>query len=338
LPKIIKLSVSPWPLTQEQFNCYTPNNDGIVGEYQFMVNDDTRHCDYWIVRGGLPHYYEMAHCPPQNVIFLLDEVYHERLLCEEFVRQFAAFIGTKNSTNHPGFIHSHEILPWFFPRIRYNTLRYKNTFENKKMDICIVGSDATWLEGHKKRFAFANQLIGHFKDKLNVYGRGFQPFDNKFEILKEYRYSIAIENNIYADYFTEKINECFLSDCMPIYYGCPNIEDFYDPSSLVKIDFNDLKGSIASIEKALEEKYFDNRKALLLSQKEKYFIDYHFPDKLISLLEENFNHSQDHKKITLYSEKLFLSTVEGISKIKLGSKIIAARIASRLLARKYMTK
>jgi hypothetical protein len=330
--KVIKLSVNPWPLTQEQFNCYTPNGDGKVGVYEFKVNDDTRHCDYWIVRGGIQSFRQKAYCPPENVIFLLDEVYKERSLSKGFIAQFASLIGLNNTAGHPHFIYSQEFLPWFFPGVDYKTLRYQNTISEKNKELCIIGSDATWLDGHKKRFAFTNQLIGHFKDRIDVYGRGYHPFENKFDILKKYKYSIALENNIVADYFTEKINECYLADCMPVYYGCPNIIEYYDSESIVNLDYDDLRRSVQAIEKAIEERAFEQKKELILSQKERYFSNYHFPDKLIALIEKHFKPGGRKTTNTIYSEKFFYPYKEGMLKLKLGSGMVAARLTSSFLA------
>ena len=50
---------------------------------------------------------------------------------------------------------------------------------------------------------------------------------NKKDGLLNYKYSIAIENCIEEGYFTEKLTDCILTDTIPIYYGCPNIEKYF---------------------------------------------------------------------------------------------------------------
>ncbi len=42
------------------------------------------------------------------------------------------------------------------------------------------------------------------------------------------QFHIAIENAKQKDYFTEKLLGAFLSLCVPIYIGCPNITDYFD--------------------------------------------------------------------------------------------------------------
>lgn len=42
------------------------------------------------------------------------------------------------------------------------------------------------------------------------------------------QFHIAIENHSSKNYFTEKIVDCFQTKTIPIYYGCENINDFFD--------------------------------------------------------------------------------------------------------------
>ena len=49
-----------------------------------------------------------------------------------------------------------------------------------------------------------------------------------------------------------KIADVFLGYTCPIYYGCPNITDFFDKSSLIEIDINNIEHSLSIIEKAIE--------------------------------------------------------------------------------------
>lgn len=57
----------------------------------------------------------------------------------------------------------------------------------------------------------------------------------KFNGLAGYEYSIAIENSSQKNYFTEKIIDCFLSWTIPIYWGCPNISNYFPEDSFYLI-------------------------------------------------------------------------------------------------------
>ena len=43
-------------------------------------------------------------------------------------------------------------------------------------------------------------------------------------------YSIAIESSQEINYFTEKLIDCLITKTIPVYWGCPNISEFFDTS------------------------------------------------------------------------------------------------------------
>lgn len=72
---------------------------------------------------------------------------------------------------------------------------------------------------------------------VDIYGRGLDKMfgshkkikgeiTHKIDALKDYQFSIGIENCNENGYFTEKIGDCVLTDTTPIYMGCPNIQDY----------------------------------------------------------------------------------------------------------------
>lgn len=53
---------------------------------------------------------------------------------------------------------------------------------------------------------------------------------------KDYMFSIVIENCKQDYYFSEKIVDCFLSGCVPIYWGCPSISKFFNINGFLTFD------------------------------------------------------------------------------------------------------
>lgn len=49
-------------------------------------------------------------------------------------------------------------------------------------------------------------------------------------------FHIAIENTSIKNYFSEKILDCFRSKTVPIYYGCTNIEDFFNINGIIIVN------------------------------------------------------------------------------------------------------
>lgn len=72
-------------------------------------------------------------------------------------------------------------------------------------------------------------------------------FDTKMELFKEYQYSLVIENSQQTNYFTEKLLDCLLTKTIPIYYGCPNISDFFDTTGWIILEDTDISKCIKKI-------------------------------------------------------------------------------------------
>ena len=60
--------------------------------------------------------------------------------------------------------------------------------------------------------------------------------DSKEPLFLDYQYSVVIENTRQNNYFTEKLMDCLLTKTIPIYYGCPNISNWFDTRGWVILD------------------------------------------------------------------------------------------------------
>ena len=96
----------------------------------------------------------------------------------------------------------------------------------------LIASAKRDLEGHKLRHKIVDHVRGA-ELEVDVMGRGYQPFERKQDGLAPYRYSVVIENIREPDYFTEKMVDAALCETVPIYWGCPNIEAFFNPEGMV---------------------------------------------------------------------------------------------------------
>ena len=92
--------------------------------------------------------------------------------------------------------------------------------------------------------ALRNSLATKWKDSLDLYGRGYQEIEKKEQGLSSYMFSIAIENDIYETYFTEKVIDCFATGTVPVYLGTPDIGDHFNSEGIIYLtedfDLNDL--------------------------------------------------------------------------------------------------
>ena len=152
----------------------------------------------------------------------------------------------------------------------------------KNKNISIIASSKNFLEGHILRHSCINEI-----NQIDVYGRGYNTIDYKLDGLKDYRYSVSIENVKRDYYFTEKLIDCFRTFTIPIYWGCPSIKDFFNTDGMILIDsINDIKKFIGSNDL---EKYYNERKDIISEnfiKAEKYLIseDYMYENYLKDIL------------------------------------------------------
>ena len=68
-------------------------------------------------------------------------------------------------------------------------------------------------------------------------------------------FSLCIENSIHPGYFTEKITDCILHKTIPIYWGCPDISEYYNSNGF--IIFNTSDEAINIINNLTPDDYFN---------------------------------------------------------------------------------
>jgi len=101
-------------------------------------------------------------------------------------------------------------------------------YDKSKM-ISIVASHKARTKGHQMR----HNIITHCRDKMDVFGLKYNYIKDKIDGLKDYRFSVTIENAREDAYFTEKLIDCFATGTIPIYWGCPCIGDFFNTDGML---------------------------------------------------------------------------------------------------------
>lgn len=102
----------------------------------------------------------------------------------------------------------------------------------KTKTVSAISSTKTMVPGHTTRLEF----IASIQNKVDLYGRGIREIPSKLDGLKEYMFSVAIENARDINYFTEKLTDCLLTGTIPLYYGCPNVGDFFDMNGIITFE------------------------------------------------------------------------------------------------------
>lgn len=141
--------------------------------------------------------------------------------------------------------------------IRSEGDEWLNTFENiidKEYEITFLSGAKTLVEGHKFR-----QEIYKLKDQIQIPNRWYYVLDDfnwddydKGGIGRSIRaesatfnnvpkricynknmFHVAVENVRVNNWYTEKIGDAFASKTLPIYWGCPNIGNYFDKRGII---------------------------------------------------------------------------------------------------------
>jgi hypothetical protein len=140
------------------------------------------------------------------------------------------------------------------PKFRYVPTNALSWIQNKRIYpkdkmISMIGSAKTMCPGHEYR----QQIIKQYSDIIDHYGMGFpgkelpwsyidefgKEESGKLLGLKDYRFSIAMENDNYDVIFCEKITDCFATGTIPIFWGTEKIRDLFNPDGIIMLeDFN----------------------------------------------------------------------------------------------------
>ena len=279
----IKVKLSPESFQKsftEQYGSLLEGYDNCEFHCDPNIND----CDYWVILHDFK-YHGHACCPQNNTIFVTGEPVTVKKYSRKFLKQYATVITAQESLPHSHVIQTHQALTWGFHKT-YDEIIHMQPFDKNKF-MSVVSSNKRFSKGHEQRYQFVLDMKRYFGDKLDLYGRGISEFNDKWDVLAPYMYSIAIENSSSKNYITEKLTECFLSYTFPLYSGCPNVDDYYPKGSYEWIDISDRDGSIDLIEKIRHDpNYYQKHLPAVCDARKRYLEQYDLYPLLAGIIVE----------------------------------------------------
>ena len=95
-----------------------------------------------------------------------------------------------------------------------------------------------------------------WKDRFDriLYRIAKGPCDDKFETMSNYKFYLCFENIFYKGAFTEKIIDCFKCGVIPVYYGVPDISDYFPKESFIDVQAYNSWESLLEELNAIDEK------------------------------------------------------------------------------------
>jgi hypothetical protein len=120
----------------------------------------------------------------------------------------------------------------------------------KQDQVTYMMSSKIWTREHRMRFMILREVenktrLGAFEFKMH---RSPPRIPSKEDFYRNAKFNIACENQVMTNMFTEKLLDCFRTLTIPIYYGCENIEKYFNPKGLIRFDtFDQWKNIVYSL-------------------------------------------------------------------------------------------
>jgi hypothetical protein len=238
-------SFAPSNLCKEKFeNSCNAKQINFYGKYKkyYFVEENEDYTHAIIINTSMPE----LKIPKENVIGLAFEPIYFLGLSDEFIKYAQKyigkyFIGDKFDLPEP-FIENLGYL-WFYRPAKEIIMKSKL--------ISIVVSEKKYAPGHIYRHNLVQTIID-MNLPIDIYGRGTKQYSAKTknikgefentEPYKNYLFTISIENFTSNHYFSEKLMTPLMYNCMPIYFGCKNInqyiENIINLTGNLKLDLN----------------------------------------------------------------------------------------------------
>jgi hypothetical protein len=167
---------------------------------------------------------------------------------------------------------------WGWLGMSHNEL-WNGIFEKTKILSSIIAS-SYGTPDHAKRLqllSYLDHIPYHDHFGIDKNKNGF--FDNlkchcgellnKKNGLCSYKYHYNAENSREKDYFTEKIIDSILAECLTFYSGCPNMSDFIDSRAFIPINIDDPEQCVFTIKRSIRLGEWEKRIDIIRQEKKK---------------------------------------------------------------------
>lgn len=310
---MIKIKVTiPGAAKNINLSQFLGNINNVFNDCIFYVNTEIDDPDFWFLFEGPDVEDFKCNIDPERIYFVTAEValpagYYSGKKGKDFLNQFSK-VFTCHDVYESNVINSIPFLPWMINANHGHTIfeQHKRDFNffsslsqlEKPKNISVFCSSVTWTENHKQRLRFVGKLKDRFKDKLDWYGNGVNPLERKWDGIAPYKYHLTLENQSTYNVITEKLYDAFLGLCYPIYWGAPNVNDYFEDDSLTQININDLNGSIQTIEKIIHEDYYEKHFKNILRAKNLCLSKFNVFQRIAEIcINDNLNVSNSNVKI-----------------------------------------
>ena len=203
--------------------------------------------------------------------------------------------------------HGRIFTVWYLSR-SYHWLK-ENSIQKAKV-LSTITSDQNIFPLHKERLKFVKILDEQIS--IDIYGRSnrsnsqlktFSQYRGallpdlcKDDGLFPYKYHVASENSIEDNYFTEKLTDAILAECLCFYHGTETAGNWIDNRAFIHIDIAKPIEAIKLIKQAIENNEWEKRIQIIRKEKQKILDEMNLLADIERVIKskDNFISQSDH--------------------------------------------
>jgi len=290
-------------------------------DFQFHYREHPRKSDWSVYIGNAG--FDFSPNKSKNQVFIVVEPPEIHIYEREFLQKFTHVVGPcfREYESLPNYFYSNACLPWsvglsfqdtksdiksklvgklpsrfqklFYepPAITHSVSEILADNFDKQKFLSIVTSDKADTPMQKQRLAFIQYLQKKRSLPLQIYGRGYLPIRDKFDVLSRSTHHIALENSSHKGNWTEKLSDSILTLNKTYYAGAPGINDYFSPEVVQAIDLSDFEKAEIEILSDFERNLPDVGE--ILEARRKLVFELSFEPILKKMISNQFNFGID---------------------------------------------
>jgi hypothetical protein len=279
-----------WENSYDLFNDFKRFSKDGKGKWNNIILDPSSTSpDYYLVLNSTHESFN----PSKTIWFCMEPKMETHPAWKDFCE-----LMNKNNVLYNG---SHSLqmnnVEWHLTKSYNELLTYK---VDKKYDkvLSVVVSDRCVDEGHKLRLDFISDLDKR-KDlgfDVHIYGKcaslnfknykGELPKASKDNGIFPYKYHFNAENHSYDNYVTEKFTDGIVGETVFFYWGCPNVDKYYDKDSFIRLSLRkeDREQDIEKVKNAIINDQWSKHIDIIRKEKMKMVKVYNMFPRIESIL------------------------------------------------------
>ena len=242
---------------------YVFTQDPACAAYDWLVVFDDLKADETVV------------CPKERTILATWEPVSIKNYCTAFTRQFGHLLTNRPraAENHPHYHRGKGYFPWYNSRSYAENKAFAIPPKTKVVAAVCSAKAMKWTK-HCQRIRLLRKMVAEIPG-ADWYGHGVHEFQNKCDLMDTYRY------------WTEKIADAFLCECLPFYAGAPDLAEDFPAESFIPIPVDDPDEAIRIMRAAIAADEWSKRLPAIRAAKARLFAEYNFWAQVIKVIEDS---------------------------------------------------